>query len=57
VSRAYDAQAAALKAYPDQDQLNDAVDLFLEIIDISDDDFKYQFNMSPEEYLNSFRGK
>ena len=49
MSRAYDAKQAALAAHPDNKE--DAVDLFLGYIDCSEDDFKYEFNQSAEQYI------
>ena len=49
MSRAFDAKQHALSAYPDS--RCDAIDLFLDFIDISEEDFKYEFNKSPEEYI------
>ena len=49
MSRAYDAKQMALQAYPTQRE--DAIDLFMGIIDISEDDFEFEFNQTPEQYL------
>lgn len=49
MSRAYDAQQAVLKAHPND--IESAVDLFMLIIDMSQDDFEYEFNESPEKYI------
>lgn len=49
MSRAYDAKQHALKAYPDDREK--AIDLFLDYCDISESDFEYEFNQSPEEYI------
>jgi len=49
MSRAYDAKQAALEAYPNDKEK--AVQLFLDYIDISESDFKYEFNQSPEDYI------
>jgi len=50
MSRAYDAKQAALKAYPnDRDA---AVSMFLGYCwDMSEEDFEYEYNMSPEKYI------
>lgn len=49
MSRAYEAKKHALKAYPDDREK--AVDLFLDYCDISELDFEYEFNESPEKYI------
>lgn len=49
MSRAFEAKQAALKAYPDDKE--SAVDLFLNYIDISQSDFEYEFNQTPEDYI------
>jgi hypothetical protein len=49
MSRQYDAKQAALKAYPDDVQ--SGVDLFLEFLAVSEDDFRYGEGMSPAEYI------
>ncbi|QIG68211.1 hypothetical protein EVB56_020 [Rhizobium phage RHph_Y1_10] len=49
MSRQYEAKMAVLKAYPD-DRVS-GVDLFLEILQCSEDDFEYSENMSAEDYI------
>lgn len=49
MSRQYDAKHAVLAAYPTDRQLG--IDLFLEYLNISEDDFRYEEGMSPEEYI------
>lgn len=49
MSRQYDAKHAVLKAYPDDRQ--SGIDLFLEYLSISEDDFRYEEGMSAEEYV------
>jgi len=49
MSRAFDAKQAALSAHPDDREL--AVDLFLGYLDVSEGDFEYEFNQSPEVYI------
>jgi len=49
MSRAYDAKQQALKAHSDNKE--DAVDLFLDFLEISEDDFKYEFNQTAEQYI------
>lgn len=49
MSRAYDAKQEALKAYPEDNER--AVNLFLNYLGCSDDDFKYEFNQSAEQYI------
>jgi hypothetical protein len=49
MSRQYDAKHAVLKAYPDDRQ--SGIDLFLEYLSISEDDFRYEEGMSAEEYI------
>ncbi len=49
MSRAFDAKQEALSAYPDN--RDKAVNLFLGYCDISESDFKYEFNQSPETYI------
>ncbi|MEZ2132525.1 MULTISPECIES: hypothetical protein [unclassified Sinorhizobium] len=49
MSRQYDAKQAVLKAYPDD--IQPGVDLFLEYLDVSEDDFRYEEGMSAAEYI------
>lgn len=49
MSRAYDAKQAALKAYPDDQE--SAVQLLLDYLDISEDDFKYENGRTVLTYL------
>lgn len=49
MSRAYDAKQQALSAHKDCEE--SAVDLFLGYLDISEDDFEYEFNQSAKEYI------
>lgn len=49
MSRQYDAKHAVLKAYPDDVQ--SGVDLFLEYLNVSEDDFRYEEGMSAAEYI------
>lgn len=49
MSRAYDAKQAALQAYPEDREA--ATDLFLGYLDLSEDDFEYEFNQPAEEYI------
>lgn len=49
MSRAYDAKQHALSAHPDNREA--AIDLFLDFCEVSEDDFKYEFNQSPEKYI------
>lgn len=49
MSRAYDAKQAALSAHHDDRWM--AVELFLGYLDISEEDFAYEFNASPEFYI------
>lgn len=49
MSRAYDAKQAALSAHPENRDA--AIDLFLGYCDCSEDDFTYENNETPEEYI------
>ena len=49
MSRQYDAKHEALKAYPDD--VESGVELFLTILNVSEDDFRYEEGMSPGEYV------
>lgn len=51
MSRTYDAKQTALLAYPDDKEA--AVVLFLEYLNTSASDFKYEENQTAEEYLFS----
>lgn len=49
MSRAFDAKAAAQKAYPER--CEDGVVLLLDYLDISAKDFEYEMGMTAEEYI------
>jgi len=49
MSRAFDAKQEALSAHPENRE--EAIDLFLGYIDLSESDFKYEFNQSAEKYI------
>ena len=49
MSRAYDAKQHALSEHPEDKDA--AVDLLLGYCDMGEDDFEYEFNMTPEEYI------
>lgn len=49
MSRAYDARQAVLSAYPLDKEA--AVDLFLGYCDCSEEDFLYENNQTPEDYI------
>jgi hypothetical protein len=49
MSRAYDAKKHALAAYPDDREAG--VSLFMGFIGISEDDFEYEFDETPENYI------
>ena len=49
MSRVYDAKQVALKAYPNHK--GDAVDLFLNYIEMMQEDFEYEFDETPEQYI------
>lgn len=49
MSRQYDAKQVALKHCPDD--IQSGVDLFLNYLDISEDDFRYEEGMSAAEYI------
>ena len=49
MSRQYDAKQAVLKAYPENRQAG--VDLFLDFLNVSEDDFRYEEGETPEEYI------
>jgi hypothetical protein len=49
MSRAYDAQQAALKAHPDDREA--AIDLFIGYLNFDLCDFEYEFGMSVEKYI------
>jgi hypothetical protein len=49
MSRAYDAKQQVLKAYPNDRE--SGIDLFMAIIDVGVDDFLYEHNETPEQYV------
>lgn len=49
MSRQYDAKQEVLKAYPEDRE--SGIDLFREIMDCSEDDFRYSEGMGFEEYI------
>lgn len=49
MSRQYDAKQEVLKAYPEDRE--SGVDLFREIMDCSEEEFRYSEGMSFEEYI------
>lgn len=49
MSRAFDAKHEALKAYPEDRE--SGVELFLDYLNVSFDDFTYNEGMTPEEYV------
>jgi hypothetical protein len=49
MSRQFDAKQAALSAHPDDIQAG--VDLFLLVLDASEDDFRYENGMSVAQYI------
>lgn len=49
MSRQYDAKQAVLKAYPDD--MQSGVDLFLEFLSVSEEDFRHEEGKSPAEYI------
>lgn len=49
MSRQYDAKQQALKAYPDD--RDSGIELFLDFLGVSRDDFVYEEGMSVEEYI------
>lgn len=49
MSRQYDAKQSVLKAYPDD--IESGVELFFEILDVSESDFEYEEGMSAAEYI------
>lgn len=49
MSRTYDAKNAALKAHPTNRKA--AINLFLEYLNVSQDDFFHEENMTAEEYI------
>lgn len=49
MSRQYDTKQAVLKTYPDDIQAG--VNMFLLILDASEDDFRYEEGKSPAEYI------
>ena len=51
MSRAYDAKQVALEIYKATKNRDQTVDLFLGYIDISESDFVYEFNQTPEKYI------
>lgn len=48
MSRAYDAKQFALASTGNREV---AIDLFLGYLDVSESDFQYEFNQSPEKYI------
>lgn len=53
MSRQYDAKQEVLKAYPND--IEAGVDLFLMILGVSAEDFRYEENMQPDEYIYVYR--
>ena len=51
MSRVFSAKNRVLKIYPTKENLDDAIDLFLELCDCSEDDFVYEFDQTPEDYI------
>jgi hypothetical protein len=49
MSRAFDARENAKQAYPDDKE--SGVELFLQYLNISEEDFIYEFSQSPIEYI------
>lgn len=49
MSRQYDAKQHVLKAYPEDRE--SGIDMFLDYLDVSRDDFEYEEGMTPEEYI------
>ena len=49
MSRAYDAKQAALAAYPNDKEAG--VNLLLDFLNISEEDFTYNECQSPEQYI------
>ena len=49
MSRAFDAKTTVLRIYPKHEP--EAIDLFLGYLDISEEDFTYEFNQTPEKYV------
>lgn len=49
MSRQYDAKQSVLKAYPTD--MDSGVDLFLEILNVSEADFAYEEGQSSREYI------
>ena len=51
MSRAYDARQQAISAYPDIEDKFLGISLFLGYLDISSEDFEFEFNQTVEDYL------
>lgn len=49
MSRTYDAKKHALSAYPNEQ--DKAVELFLDYLGATENDFQYEWNMTAKEYL------
>lgn len=49
MSRAFDAKENATQAYPDDQE--SGIELFLQYLDISEEDFVCEFSQSPKEYI------
>lgn len=49
MSRAYDAKQQVLKAYPEDKE--SGVSLFLDFLDMDEEDFEYEWNQTPEQYI------
>ena len=49
MSRAYDAKKRTLAVYPDNKE--DGVSFFLDFINMSSEDFEYEFSETPEFYI------
>jgi len=49
MSRAFDAKGEAKLAYPEDQEAG--VELFLNYLDMSEEDFVYEFSQSPKEYI------
>jgi hypothetical protein len=55
MSRQYDAKQQALKAYPNDREAG--VDLLLNYLEVSEEDFIYEEKMTPEEYIYGKQSK
>ena len=49
MSRAFDAKEHAKQAYPEDSE--SGIELFLEYLGMSEEDFVYEFSQSPKEYI------